>query len=80
MVKNKARVDSVEDLTAARASEIPSTMISKAMKSLEKSNKAFKKAVSVGLSLSGTGSGKVPLLLPQWPATLESEDASQNTM
>lgn len=77
MVKNMARV---EDLTAARDSEIPSGMISKAIKSLERSNEAFEKAVSVGLSLAGTGSGKIPLLLPQRPATLESEDASQNTM
>jgi hypothetical protein len=74
MVKNMARV---EDLTAVRDSEIPSNMMSKALKSLERSNEAFEKAVSVGLSLTGTGSGKIPLLLP---ATLESEDASQNTM
>lgn len=72
MVKNMARV---EDLTAARDSEIPSNMISKALKSLERSNEAFEKAVSVGLSLTGTGSGKIPLLLP---APLENEDVSQN--
>ena len=69
MVKNMARI---EDLTASRDSEIQN-MISKALKSLERSNEAFEKAVSAGLSLTGTGSGKIPLLLP-------ATDASQNTM
>jgi hypothetical protein len=35
MVKNMARI---EDLTASRDTEIPSNMISKALKSLERSN------------------------------------------
>lgn len=63
----------VEDLTAARDYEIPSNMISKALKSLERLNEAFKKAVSVGLSLTGTGSDR----LAKFPcATLESQDVA----
>ena len=36
----------------------------KAMTALEKSTVAFDKAVDGVMSLAGTGSGKVPLLLP----------------
>jgi len=42
----------------------PSAALSKAKKSLEKSNDTFQKIVDAGWELIGTGSGKVPILLP----------------
>lgn len=62
LIKSKEKVD---NLTAAAGnSTTPSNMLSRATKSLEKSNEAFEKAVGGAMSLVGTGSGKVPLLLP----------------
>ena len=61
LIEIKEKVDS---LTAAGNSTTPSNMLSKATKSLEKSNEAFEKAVGGAMSLVGTGSGKIPLLLP----------------
>jgi len=41
-----------------------SAALSKAKKSLEKLNDTFQKIVDAGQELIGTGSGKVPILLP----------------
>src|SRR6266567_4735711 len=47
LTRSRAKID---DLTDARDHTIPSNTLSKALKSLEKSNEAFEKAVGEGLS------------------------------
>lgn len=65
LIKIKEKVDNLNlSTTTAGNSTTPSNMLSKATKSLEKSNEAFEKAVGGAMSLVGTGSGKIPLLLP----------------
>ena len=61
-IRTKEKVDILT--AAAGNSTTPSNTISKATKSLEKSNEALKRAVSGSMSLVGTGSGKISLLLP----------------
>ena len=58
-IKEKVLVDNLQ-VTASGNSTTPS----KATKSLEKSNEAFERAVGGAMSLVGTGSGKISLLLP----------------
>lgn len=56
--------DNSEALLAFGDVQHPSAALSKAKKSFKKSNDAFKKIVDAGRDLIGTGSGKVPILLP----------------
>jgi hypothetical protein len=63
LIRSRAKVGDLQ-VTDARNHTTLSNTLSNAMKSLEKSNEAFEKAVGEGLSLVGRGSGKIPLLLP----------------
>jgi len=56
--------DNLEALLSFGDIQHPSAALSKAKKSLEKLNDTFQKIVDAGQELIGTGSGKVPILLP----------------
>ena len=78
LIRIKEKVDKVSAPGTRNSSTSLVNMLSKATKSLEKSNEAFEKAVGGGMSLVGTGSGKVPLLLPVVLET-DSEEATTSS-
>jgi hypothetical protein len=66
----------VEDLSE---SALDSPGLMKATTALEKSTVAFERVVDKAISLAGTGSGKVPLLLPPTHVTVATQGTPTRT-